>query len=126
LERQRSAARVKAEIEEKRAIAKREEQLNKALKEFKGKKLAHTHTKYKHKIKIIFVSDFSEEAQSLCTELESCISLLLPTPEDFFLPLESETTASSSTDSSLRVHGIVSAGISIPIQLNNSINFDYK
>lgn len=37
LERQRSAARVKAEMEEKRAIAKREEQLNKALKEFKGK-----------------------------------------------------------------------------------------
>jgi len=36
LERQRSAARVKAEIEEKRAIAKREEQLTKALKEFKG------------------------------------------------------------------------------------------
>jgi hypothetical protein len=68
-----------------------------------------------------FIADFSEEAQSLCTELESCISLLLPTPEDFFLPMESDTAASSSSDQSLRVHGIVSAGISIPIQLNNSI-----
>jgi hypothetical protein len=63
--------------------------------------------------------DFSEEAQRLCTELESCISLLLPPPEDFFLPLESDTTASSSSDPSLRVHGIVSAGTSIPIQLTN-------
>jgi hypothetical protein len=110
---------VKAEIEEKRAIAKREEQLTKALKEFKGTtKGIHQNMNLKQ-----IIADFSEEAQSLCTELESCISLLLPTPEDFFLPMESDTAASSSSDQSLRVHGIVSAGISIPIQLNNSIIF---
>ncbi|CAB3385604.1 Hypothetical predicted protein [Cloeon dipterum] len=102
IEKQKIAEKLKAQMEKKRLEEKKEERMKKALVEFKS---------------------FFDEAQRLCTELENCISLLIPPPEDFFLPLNPADAINSEpgTSSDLRSHGIVTPGISIPIQVSKAV-----
>ncbi|XP_059470647.1 UV-stimulated scaffold protein A-like isoform X2 [Neocloeon triangulifer] len=102
IEKEQAAEKIKAELEQRRAVAKKEDRLKKALNEFKS-------------IQKCLV-DFRD----------NCISLLVPTPEDFFLPVSKDGAISSdagpsSENISLRAHGVVTAGISIPLQVKRNI-----